>query len=134
MAKDKRIQNAVTHHAQADMANIPAASLEPQTADPQPAQSRGSGAPTTESVLWAEWRRGLKDLQNAVLHAFPQGHVAQHEEPGTIANPTALEVYQEKHQETSAQEVFGRETSYTEQLNQAQSRRHEDRQRGGMTR
>ena len=128
MAKDKDIQEAVRRHAEGDMANMPAAPPGRQTE-----QSPGSGSPTTESVLWAEWRRGLKDLQNAVLHAFPQGHVAQHEEPGTIANPTQLEVYQEKHQETSA-ETFGRETSYTEQLNQAQSRRHDDRERGGMSR
>ena len=46
-----------------------------------------SGRPTTSSVLWAEWRRGLKDLQNAVLNPF-NGQVATHEEPGTIAAPT----------------------------------------------
>ncbi len=45
-------------------------------------------APSTSSVLWAEWRRGLKDLQNAVLDPW-NGTTQRHEEPGTIANPTS---------------------------------------------
>lgn len=39
------------------------------------------------SVLWAEWRRGLKDLQNAALNPW-NGITQSHEEAGTIANPT----------------------------------------------
>jgi len=54
-----------------------------------------AGRPTTSSVLWAEWRRGLKDLQNAVLNPF-NGQVATHEETGTIASPTQAEVTAEK--------------------------------------
>lgn len=44
-------------------------------------------AGSSSSLLWAEWRRGLKDLQNAVLNPW-NGAVPTHEEPGTIANPT----------------------------------------------
>jgi hypothetical protein len=44
-------------------------------------------AGSTSSLLWAEWRRGLKDLQNAVLNPF-NGHTATHEEAGSIAHPT----------------------------------------------
>lgn len=44
-------------------------------------------APSTSSTLWAEWRRGLKDLQNAVLNPF-NGVTQSHEELGTIGNPT----------------------------------------------
>lgn len=50
------------------------------------------------TTLTALFRQGLKDLQNVVLNPFPD-HVAQHEEPGTPANPTQLEVYQLRHQE-----------------------------------
>jgi hypothetical protein len=121
----KEVQQAVTRHAQTDMANMPTASHDKPTPE---AESR-STAPSTSSVLWAAWRQGLKDLQNAVLNPFPQGHVAQHEEPGSIANPTQLEVYQEKHNEATAPEVFGRETSYTEQLQQS-VRGGNDRDRG----
>lgn len=39
------------------------------------------------SVLWAEWRRGLKDLQNAALNPW-NGITQTHEESGSIANPT----------------------------------------------
>ena len=44
-------------------------------------------AASTSSVLSGEWRRGLKDLQNAVLNPW-NGVTQTHEEPGTIANPT----------------------------------------------
>lgn len=44
-------------------------------------------APSSSSVLWGEFRRGLKDLQNAVLNPW-NGVTQTHEEPGTIANPT----------------------------------------------
>ena len=63
--------------------------------------ARGSVAPSVEihiknpplgaGVLGAAWRAGLKDLQNVVLNPFPN-HVAQHEELGSIANPTQLAV------------------------------------------
>jgi hypothetical protein len=41
----------------------------------------------SSSLMWAEWRRGLKDLQSAVLNPW-NGVTQTHEEPGTIANPT----------------------------------------------
>jgi hypothetical protein len=63
----------------------------------QPYQ-QSQGPPSTSSVLWGEWRRGLKDLQNIVLNPW-QGYAATHEEPGTIANPTNIEVYRNRHQE-----------------------------------
>ncbi|WP_435018397.1 hypothetical protein TA3x_000370 [Tundrisphaera sp. TA3] len=48
--------------------------------------------PKQYAVLGAEFRRGLKDLQSVVL-----GEIGgTHDEPGTIANPTQIEVYQEK--------------------------------------
>ena len=53
-----------------------------------------SSRPSTSSVLWAEWRRGLKDLQNAVLNPW-NGVTPTHEEPGTIATPTQAQVTQE---------------------------------------
>lgn len=53
-----------------------------------------STRPSTSSVLWAEWRRGLKDLQNAVLNPW-NGVTQTHEEPGTIASPTQAMVTQE---------------------------------------
>ena len=51
-------------------------------------------AASTSSVLEAEFRRGLKDVQNAVLNPW-NGVVATHEEAGTIANPTQQIVTQE---------------------------------------
>ena len=42
---------------------------------------------STSSVFWGEWRRGLKDMQNAVLNPW-NGVTQTHEESGTIANPT----------------------------------------------
>jgi hypothetical protein len=53
-----------------------------------------SSRPSTSSVLWAEWRRGLKDLQNAVLNPW-NGVTQTHEESGTIASPTQAVVTQE---------------------------------------
>lgn len=50
--------------------------------------------PQQWAVLDAEWRRGLKDLQNAVLNPW-NGITATHEEPGTIANPTPQQVTRE---------------------------------------
>jgi hypothetical protein len=99
---NKDTQKAVIRHAQADMADLPSG-VSATPAGPAKEAAKTSAAPSTSSVLWAEWRRGLKDLQNAVLNAFPD-HAAQHEEPGSIANPTQLEVYQEKHNDQPSQE------------------------------
>lgn len=52
--------------------------------------------PSGSSVLYAEWRRGLKDLQNVAINPW-NGNVATHEEPGTIGNPTAQIVSDEIH-------------------------------------
>jgi hypothetical protein len=65
---------------------------------------QSQGPPSTSSVLWAEWRRGLKDLQNIVLNPW-QGYAATHEEPGTIGNLTNIEVYRNRHQESSPSQV-----------------------------
>lgn len=54
----------------------------------------GSTRPSSASVLWAEWRRGLKDLQNAVLNPW-NGVTQTHEETGTIASPTQAMVTQD---------------------------------------
>jgi hypothetical protein len=48
----------------------------------------------SSSVLWAEWRRGLKDLQNAVVNPW-NGVTQTHEEPGTIANLTSQQITDE---------------------------------------
>jgi hypothetical protein len=69
-----------------------------------PAQRQKPGPPSTSSVLWAEWRRGLKDLQNIVLNPW-QGQTATHEEPGTIGNPTHMEVYQDRQDKPPKQET-----------------------------
>jgi hypothetical protein len=52
-------------------------------------------APTTSSTLFGEWRRGLKDLQDLVLQAFPESHKSR-DEPGTTANPTIQEVFRDR--------------------------------------
>jgi hypothetical protein len=65
---------------------------------------QAQGPPSTSSVLWGEWRRGLKDLQNIALNPW-QGWAATHEEPGTIANPTNIEVYKNRHQESTHPQV-----------------------------
>lgn len=101
------LQKNVTNPAQRDTPN---ASNDTHPPHPQ----KQNGPPSTASVLWAAWRAGLKDLQNAVLNAFPPSHVAQHEEPGSIANPTQLEVYQEKHNDSP--NVAGDELSYQHNL------------------
>jgi hypothetical protein len=49
-------------------------------------------AATNASLFDAEFRRGLKDLQNAVLNPFPPSAVATHEDLGTIGNPTPMQV------------------------------------------
>ena len=44
--------------------------------------------PSTSSVLWAEWRRGLKDIQDAVLNPW-NGVTQKHEEPGAMRGSPA---------------------------------------------
>ncbi len=51
------------------------------------------------AVLHAEFRRGLKDLQDAVLQPFPDSKQSR-DEANTIANPTQF---------TATQERLGRE-------------------------
>jgi hypothetical protein len=48
-----------------------------------------------DATLNAEFRRGLKDLQDAVLTPFPDSMMKSRDEPGTIANPTQLIVTEE---------------------------------------
>jgi len=62
-------------------------------------------AASTSSVLSAEWRRGLKDLQNAVLNPW-NGVTQTHEELGTIANPTQFQVTSEIRGEQSFESVL----------------------------
>src|SRR6185312_15723139 len=50
--------------------------------------------PRQYAVLEGEFRRGLKDLQDVVLHAFPDS-MGSRDEPGTIANPTSFMVTEE---------------------------------------
>ena len=52
-----------------------------------------------------EWRRGLKDLQNAVLNPF-NGITQTHEELGTIANPTQFQVTNEIRGDQSFESVL----------------------------
>jgi hypothetical protein len=51
--------------------------------------------PAQYAVLSAEFRRGLKDAQNAVLNPW-NGVTQTHEEPGTIGTPTQAEVTAER--------------------------------------
>jgi hypothetical protein len=51
--------------------------------------------PQQYAVLSAEWRRGLKDLQNAVLNPW-NGVTQTHEEPGAIGTPTQAEITAER--------------------------------------
>ena len=62
-------------------------------------------AASTSSVLAGEWRRGLKDLQNAVLNPF-NGVTQTHEEPGTIANPTQQMVTEDIRGERSFKSIL----------------------------
>lgn len=89
---DKQIQDAVIRHARDDMRAAPGASqITPNEKSLAAALWESVTDPDQYSVLWAEWRRGLKDLQNAVLG--PWG--GTHEEQGSIANPTPQIVTQE---------------------------------------
>ena len=64
--------------------------------------------PSSEGVLYGEFRRGLKDLQNTVLDPW-NGQVATHEEPGTIGNPTQAMVTQD------VGTVYGHHDAYLDQ-------------------
>ena len=65
----------------------------------------------TDPIVKGEARRGLKDLQDAILVAFPES-MKSRDEPGTIANPTQMIVTEEikgkvtnhSHDEPRAQE------------------------------
>lgn len=63
--------------------------IEPARAQEQAAPEPASGRNTTDirGELGAIFREGLKDLQNVVLHAFPDS-IHGVEEPGTPTNPT----------------------------------------------
>lgn len=60
------------------------------------------------ATLQAEFRRGLKDLQNAVLNPW-NGFSATHEEAGTIANPTQQLVTQDLQGQRSGKSLYGPE-------------------------
>ncbi len=83
-------------------------------------------AASTSSVLSAEWRRGLKDLQNAVLNPW-NGITQTHEELGTIANPTQFQVTSETRGHESFESVLNnyaaRNTPAKEPVREQQSER-----------
>lgn len=85
---DQERRDAVTRHREADMPDAPASSRAAKgpTLAGELASLLWDGLwdPKQYAVLGAEWRRGLKDLQTAVLG--PWG--GSHEELGTIGNPT----------------------------------------------
>ena len=114
-------QQAVIRHAQDDMANLPPERAQAEAKQPEKSKH---GAPSTASVLCAEWRRGLKDLQNFVLNPW-QGHVAQHEDPGTIANPTNLEVYQDRHEEPAGNDNRNYEQTLADSAQRVPSQQQE---------
>ena len=120
-------QQAVIRHAQDDMANLPPERA--QVPEQQPEKASGIGPPSTASVLWAEWRRGLKDLQNFVLNPW-QGQVAQHEEPGTIANPTNVEVYQDRRAQAADNDSHSYEQTLAESAQRAQYQPPQEQERG----
>ena len=53
-----------------------------------------SAQPSFTGQLQAMWREGLKDLQNAILPAFPDSQRGV-EEPGTPLSPTSQQVTQD---------------------------------------
>ncbi|MDG3006445.1 hypothetical protein [Paludisphaera mucosa] len=53
-----------------------------------------SEQPQFTGQVEAMWREGLKDLQNAILPAFPESQRGV-EEPGTPLSPTSQQVTQE---------------------------------------
>ena len=79
--------------------------------------------PKLSGQLEASWREGLKDLQNAVLHAFPDSQRLV-EEPGTPLTPTQQQVTQEQ----------GNFRGYAALRDQAAREGSSDRDREGMSR
>ena len=67
-------------------------------------QRAHDSSPNSGAVIYGAWRQGLKDLQNNMIPAFPNQQQPGVSEAGTIANPTQLEVYQEKRRESPDQE------------------------------
>lgn len=59
---------------------------------PEPARAKPE-QPALGAQLGAMWREGLKDLQNAILPAFPESQRGV-EEAGTPLNPTPQQVTQ----------------------------------------
>ena len=57
-------------------------------------EPRAANLPSFGGQLQAMWREGLKDLQNALLPAFPESQRGV-EEPGTPLNPTSQQVTQD---------------------------------------
>lgn len=86
MGRDE-LFDAVVQHAQADMAAD-------RSMWHDPPEAVGHETPSTSSLMYALWREGLKDAQNAVLDPW-NGQTATHEEPGTIGNPTQAMVTQD---------------------------------------
>ena len=104
--QSEKIIQDVVNHARNDMPDVAVAAYQSdrvETAEPAEREPSRSTAPSTSSVLWAAWRQGLKDLQDRVLNPW-HGQSTQRDEPGSIANPTQLEVYQEKHHESPSQD------------------------------
>jgi hypothetical protein len=52
-------------------------------------------SPSTLETLSAEFRRGLKDLQEVVLSPI-EGSMRTRDELGTIGNPTTIEIYRSR--------------------------------------
>jgi hypothetical protein len=101
-------QNAVTRHAQADMANVPAASH-----DAPKAATRKLG----EGHAMAMLRLGGHELTQA-LAAFPDSNVRPMDEPGAVGNATPQIVTQQMGM------------SYVDMLDQAASRARDGDERG----
>ncbi len=112
MARDSDIQQTVTRHANADMSNVPTSSYD---AAPEPGRKIGEGH------FMAMLRLGGHEITQA-LAAFPDSNIRPMEEPGAFGNATPQIVTQEMGM------------SYVDMLDQAASRHHEDRDRGGMSR
>lgn len=79
--------------------------------------------PNLSGQLGALWREGLKDLQNAVLHAFPDSQRLV-EEPGAPLTPTQQQVTAEQ----------GNVNGFEAALDQAARRGGLDQDREGMSR
>lgn len=57
--------------------------------------ARGVSNSPGAAVLHGEFRRGLKDLQDHVLQAFPESKLSR-DEANTVANPTQYMATQER--------------------------------------